>query len=349
MNPRLIAVLATVVMLGAGCGSTPAREEVLAELANETIVPGYQDLAADTAALTRATEALCTNPDASGVVAARAALTEARATWSFTEAMWVGPVMDRRSWAVIDWPIAPDEIEELIADTSIELDNERLARRIGADQRGLAAIEYVLGENDDTVVDQLSDERRCAYLTGVAKVAADEAALLPVDWTVDFNDGGPYLDAFPQADEGTLDMLVNDSLFLLEAMTDAELGRALGVTGSEANDAGITEGPLGLGLMDLRHHLDGLQLVLVGNETMTGLGPLLGEDLAQRLAQQFDAAHLALDGVDGPLRLAVIDQPTEVAEARDAMKAIQVTVATEVVSRLGVTIGFSDADGDTGS
>ncbi len=31
------------------------------------------------------------------------------------------------------------------------------------------------------------------------------------------------------------------------------------------------------------------------------------------------------------------------------VKAIQVTVATDVVSKLGVTIGFSDADGDTGA
>ena len=44
---------------------------------------------------------------------------------------------------------------------------------------------------------------------------------------------------------------------------------------------------------------------------------------------------------------AAADSPESVAAARDAIKAIRITVATEVVGRLGVTIGFSDADGDS--
>ena len=95
---------------------------------------------------------LCNNLSPDALRDARDALVDARAVWSYSEPMWVGPVMERRSWAVIDWPIVTDEIEELIADTSIELDNERLSRRIGADQRGLGAVEYILGDPADEAV-----------------------------------------------------------------------------------------------------------------------------------------------------------------------------------------------------
>ncbi|MEL6982812.1 MAG: hypothetical protein AAFO29_10350, partial [Actinomycetota bacterium] len=103
-------------------------------------------------------------------------------------------------------------------------------------------------------------------------------------------------------------------------------------------------------------HLVGLRAVLVGpvdgsdtDGTPTGLGPLLTDELQARLAAELNTADNAVAAVAGPLRQASIERPEQVAVAREAIKAVQITVATEVVAQLGVTIGFSDADGDTGS
>ena len=314
------------------------------------IVPAYERLAVSTEALAGATAELCStlNPDA--LAAARRALEQARADWSYSEAVWVGPVMERRSWAVIDWPVSAAEIEELIADSSVEIDYDRLARRIGADQRGLGAVDYLLGPPGAAALDDLADRRRCAYLAGVAEVAAAEAALLPADWTADFEGGGPYRAVFADPDGTGLDDVVNDAVFLLEAITDLELGIALGEMGSEADPSRIAEGPAGLGAADLAGRLEGLRAVLIGaDETSGGLSPLLGDDLTGRLAAQLASAAAAVAAIEPPLLDAVAASPQTVSAARAAIKDLQVTVATEVVSRLGVTIGFSDADGDTGA
>ncbi len=357
---RIAALALGSVLTLSSCGEdAPDRAEVLTELADNTIVPSLEALVADTDELETATMALCESPSIATLDAAHAALAEARGTWSVSEAMWVGPVMERRSWAVIDWPIDAADVEALIADESVELDIERLSRRIAADQRGMGAIEYILGSPADTggTLDALQDPRRCQYLTGVSSVVATEARLLPADWTVGFEDGGPWIDRFVDPDENGLDQLVNDALFLLEAMADGELGSALGDMGGEPDPDAIVEGPRGLAASDLADHLTGLRLVLVGGSVNAdrvdgvptdGLGPLLGDDLSERLTAAFDRADTAVAAIEGPLVEAVENDPAVVESARQAITEIQTLMATEVVSRLGVTIGFSDADGDSG-
>lgn len=345
----VVAVGAVCVAAAVGCGAgTPDRGDVLGDLADEVIVPAYERLAVSTEALAGATAELCSTLDPDDWAAARRALGEARADWSYSEAMWVGPVMERRSWAVIDWPISPSEIEDLIADPAVEIDHDRLARRIGADQRGLGAVDYLLGP-PDAAVDDLADPRRCAYLAGTAEVAAAEAALLPADWTDDFEGEGPYRAVFADPDGSGLDDVVNDAVFLLEAITDLELGAALGEMGREADPSRIGEGPAGLGAADLADRLEGLRAVLIGSDDAGGLSPLLGDDLTGRLAARFASAAAAVAAIEPPLLDAVATSPQTVSAARTAIKDLQITVVTEVVSRLGVTIGFSDADGDTGA
>lgn len=346
------ALIAVCAAAAAGCGAgTPDRGDVLGDLADEVIVPAYERLAASTEALAAATAELCSTLDPDDLAAARRALEEARADWSYSEAMWVGPVMKRRSWAVIDWPISPAEIEDLIADPAVEIDYDRLARRIGADQRGLGAVDYLLGPPGAGAgaLDDLADPRRCAYLAGVAEVAAAEAALLPADWTDDFEDEGPYRAVFVDPDGSGLDDVVNDAVFLLEAITDLELGAALGEMRREADPSRIGEGPAGLGAADLADRLEGLRAVLIGPDDAGGLSPLLGDDLTGRLVARFASAAAAVAAIEPPLLDAVATTPQTVSAARAAIKDLQITIVTEVVSRLGVTIGFSDADGDTGA
>ena len=344
---RVWAIVVAAALLAACGGGAPSRSSVLGELADDHIVLAYQQFHSDAVALEDSLSTLCASLDSDSLSDARGALAAVRGSWARTQSVWVGPVMERRSWGLVRWPVANDEIEELIADTSIELDYERLSSRIGADQRGLGAVDYLLGYGDEAL-GALGDPRRCQYLKGVAEVIAEEATLLAADWTQSWEGGDPYRDIFADSDHGDLDRVVNDTLFLLERITDLELGIALGVMSREADPNAIVEGPGGAGVDDLHQRLIGLQAVLIGlGDDPAGLSPLLGDDLTQRLVQQFRAAFDAVGAVRPPLRQAVADSPQTVIEARDAIKAIQITVATEVVSRLGVVIGFSDADGDS--
>ena len=414
-------LLATVV---AACGdSPPSRQDVLSDLADEVIIPAYDNFLNSSSNLAESVSNLCAFLASSEGVSERAggeartnggaesgsatgaegeweigretgtassntansdatpegalssvhdALEASRASWSFSEAMWVGPVMERRSRAVIDWDIDTEQIEARIADTSFALTADDLASRVGADERGLSAVEYVVGSPSapETAIAKLANPRYCEYLTAATQVVAAEAELLVSDWTTSFEDGPPYRTVLSDPDGSGIDDIVNGAFNLLRKTSDMELRPA-----ANGDLDAVKEGPLGLGVADIEDHLAGIRAVLIGDirqdgsnsgETQRnsmqegnsqgdstqedgpkGLSQLLGDDITDRLAARLDAADAAVSAITPTLRVAADDNPSSLNEAYEALKELQMTISTEVVSKLGVALGFSDTDGDS--
>lgn len=335
---RSALVAAAVASIVTACGGAepPSRPEVLTNLANEVIVPGYAEAASAIRALDTVTRRLCATPDEVHLAEARVALAEARQGWKRIEAAWVGPVMDRRSWARIDWPINEEEIRELIDDTSVPtVDAAYIKDYVGADQRGLGTVELLLGGDVDSLTG-----RPCDYLRSAVLVADEEIQAVLALWT----EGG----AIEMLAAGNVDPLVNDALFLTRRMGDMELGGALGALERDAEPEAIVEGPRGLGVEDGLARLAGLRAVLLGTDGAGGLSPLLTDELVERLDADLTAAEAAWSAIPAPLQATVVAQPDLVEAARAATKQVQITISTEVVSQLGVAVGFSDLDGDSG-
>ena len=269
--------------------------------------------------------------------------------------MRIGPDMARRSAEKIDWRIDADRIDALLAADEPELTAEVVGTQMSSTQRGLGAIEYFIDADD--ALEAVERPRTCAYLEAVAAVAADEAAAVLAGWTTADGDTPAFRDRFAGAEDPatadmSLDDLVNEALNLTQRMSELEL---LAVRGAEGPDspppdpidpalvAAIHEGPAGLGVADDLDRLEGMRVVFVD-----GLAPLLGDDLEQRVGDEIEQATAAFAALgDGPLQVAAVEQTAQVRAAYDAVKALQITLATDVVSKLGVTVGFSDADGDS--
>jgi hypothetical protein len=66
---------------------------------------------------------------------------------------------------------------------------------------------------------------------------------------------------------------------------------------------------------------------------------------SDRLLRATEAASSAADEL-GDSVTASIEEPSVIADAAEAVAALKVIVTTEVASQLGVTITFSDSDGD---
>lgn len=367
-------LLATVV---AACGdSPPSRQDVLGDLADEVIIPAYDSFLNNSSSLAESVSDLCLTLSGSDATegtlsSVHGDLEAARASWSFSEAMWVGPVMERRSRAVIDWDIDAEQIEARIADTSFALTADNLASRVGADERGLSAVEYVVGSpSAPETIAKLANPRYCEYLAAATQVVAAEAELLVSDWTTSFEEGPSYRTVLSDPDGSGIDDIVNGAFNLLRKTSDMELRPA-----ANGDLDAVKEGPQGLGVADIEEHLAGIRAVLIGDirqdgsnsgETQRnsmqednsqgdstqedgpkGLSQLLGDDITDRLAARLDAADAAVSAITPPLRTAVAENPDSLSEAYEALKDLQMTVSTEVVSKLGVALGFSDTDGDS--
>ena len=74
----------------------------------------------------------------------------------------------------------------------------------------------------------------------------------------------------------------------------------------------------------------------------------VSEDADERMRGHFTAALEAIDGLQEPLHTTIVSDPEPARVAHQRIQELQRALNTEVVSLLGVTVGFADTDGDGG-
>lgn len=354
----LVVMLFVVALTATGCASKapPPRTEVMGDVADEVVVPGFQRFRRDVVTLQQDLDTLCREPRAAGAVERVAVATRrARASWRFTEPFWAGPVMERRTLNKVDAPAFEADVATALSRAPTPLTAEYVGSSVGSAARGLGAVDLIVTTGG------ANDESRCAYASAAVQVVEQEAGALLDAWTIDGGAEPPRRDQFAgraSQEDSTmaLDDTVQSVVFLLRRMTRTELGAALGTITAPGNLDAIVEGAAGDGVDVLLARLDGIEAFLVGSATQgepernapaTSIAPLLGGALTDAVASDVAVARAALQRVDRPLREALTGDRPDVQAVADAITELERTVATEVVGRLGVTVGFSDADGDS--
>ena len=262
--------------------------------------------------------------------------------------------MDRRSEGLVDWPASGDRVEAVIDEAAPPLGPDTV-RATSTSARGLGALEHLLFADGERTAARLRGEpERCAYASAVATVAAEESDAVSRAWSEGVDGEPPYAEALTGEGPDAIDaeeavgMLVERHLFLVERIADAEIGASLGMRGTPLPEA-LAEGAAGAGGEDVAARLEGIRAEYApgGEDGEATLGDLLRErdpDVHARLTQRLDAAITAARAVKGPLA----GDAGARRGVREAVKEAQTVLETEVVSVLGVTVGFSDNDGDSG-
>ena len=363
---RLLRVLlpSALLILVGGCtpGAAPDESEVLISLTDRIIVPGYEALAAEAQDLRQALDNLCAAPSDATLQAARQAWRDVRAPWMRSEATWFGPVMDRRAVSVMDWsPTDPERIEKMLA-SNPAVTAAAVREGLSSTQRGLGAIEYLLFGN--AAPERLSGPAsvHCRYLMALGSVVESEAQAIAADWTEVGEKGRAYRDFFTGRSASSLlegqavAELVRTQVFLLRTITDMRLAAALGLREGGPDPAAIPGGAGHNALADLRYEILGMRDMYLGHDGSDDQSDALGisalviplsDETDQRMRDQFTAALAAIEAVEPPLRVALQEQPQRVQAVHERLLDLRRTLNTEVVSLLGVSVGFSDTDGDS--
>jgi predicted lipoprotein len=352
VNARSWIVVVALVLLASSCGSDDTRPQAVAGVVDSVIVPAYEANAERLGELAVAADALCERPSPEALASAQARWRSARLAWRRTEPYWFGPVMTRRSETVIDWPADEKGVERILGAGWLSITPRDLLGE-SAGVRGLGAAEILLfGPGHEPLARGL-DPQRCRYVRATAQAAAAEARGLRDDWTTGSADKEPYADVLAGRSEGitsreAIEMIVERHVLLLNRMVDRELGRL--VEPSTAESA-LAEGPAGNGAAQIAARLEAVRAAYAGSEQSPRLGEALSavsEGARERLLERLDRALAAARSIRVPLRSPQGTNELETSGLYQATKDVEETLSTELVSLFGVTVGFSDNDGDSG-
>ena len=351
--------LCLLVALAMACGSSAADEsEVLISLTDAVIVPGYEATAASSSELRETLEGLCASPSNDALSAAKQAWRDARAPLMRSEATWFGPFTDRRSKGLMAWPqIDPERIEAMLVNNPATTEDD-VRNGLASTLRGLGAIEYLLFTPDALNFLAEPSSNRCGYLIALGHLVESEAKAILHAWTEGEDGDVPYSGYFTGSASSSLITsqavaeLVRTQVFLIRTLVDMRLAAVLGLREGGPDLSAIPGGNAYNALDDLRNEVLGMRDMYKGADTSDGLGIAdvvkgLSAETDERMHEHFEGALVAIDAVQLPLRNAVSERPEQVQAVHDRLSELQRTLSTEVVSLLGVSVGFSDTDGDS--
>lgn len=376
---RLSPVLSMVLsVLAAACGGSGGKDSpydarpavdpqlLLRDVGEVVIVPGYRELHARAQALVTATRALCTAPAAGTLDAAQDAWRATRGPWKRSEAFGFGPVKDLRIDTAVDfWPARPSSIEAELAKTDPV--PETYAASLGDTVKGLPVMEYILFDHeggDSAVLATLQDAngqatRTCQYVLALAVDVELRARTLLDAWDPA---GGDFAGELARAGIGgtvyvdrakAISAIVNAFVQLVQTVEGIKLATPLGLRdGGTPQPQAAESWRSDNSRQDILDNLAGVRsMYTTSYGERTGVSfhdavAALDPALDAAIMAQFDAADAAVAAIALPLDQAVIDAPETVDAAFQSVKELFRLMAVDMVAVLGVTLSFSDNDGD---
>jgi predicted lipoprotein len=361
MRTRWIGILgigALGIGFALGCPESEIdhRAEVLDNV-GQAVLRDLDEAQIDAQALREAIEGFCAAPDAARLDAGQSAWMQLRTPWKRSLALPFGPLVDEGFDTAIDfWPARPSSIEGGLlsgASSQAELD------ALGVASKGMPAIEYLLWDpiaGDAAVLALFTGAdgpQRCDYLELLVADVELRLGQLDAAW----RDADGFADQLARAGESesfptlalAIDQLLNAMIAGLHDIEDPKLRKPLGAT-LGAPQPELAESRFSdRSLLDARDALDGFARAYLGSEDAPGLTLVIAsesEAVDQRVRDALAAAELALADVPEPLLDSIVDAPTQVEAAADAIHELRTVMTAEVASLLGVTVSLSDNDGD---
>ncbi|MBX2799646.1 MAG: imelysin family protein [Myxococcales bacterium] len=343
-----------LICTACNCGEDSPLPPVLTDLATSVATSHYATFAERALTMSEATDALCADPTATTLEAARQAWWSTREPWKRAELVKFGPTEEfpERLGPKLDfWPVSEEAVEELVASTDPVAAAD--FGRQGASRRGLPVVEYLLWSGgEDTLAGLTATPRRCDAAAGAATDVASSASTLLTTWqtpwtgrlTAPADDPSDTYDT----EQDVLDEWVNRMAFTVENIRLTKLGKPLGDGTGPQLDA-LESRFSGRSLQDARDALDGVAHAWRGgvDEAGNGVEDLVTDPaLTEEVSSLIEIASTRLGEVPEPLSTTLTVEPEVVQRAQDALRILQVAIQVDLAQELSVTVTFNDNDGD---
>ena len=344
---------------GDGNGDAFDRSAMLANWADNIIMPGYSDFQTSLTVLKVAVDEFNEAPDANKLSTLRNSWYSTYLTWQRISMFETGPAESANYRLNINiYPTDPSLIESNIANGSynLALSSNRVAK-------GLPAMDYLLhgsGVNDGAIINLFANN--AAYRTYLTDITVDMIELTD-QVAAAWSDG--YRDTFVNNDgassTASVDRMVNDYIYYFEKFLRAgKMGIPLGVFSGSVLNGNLEAYHEGTKANEL--FLEGLDAVqdffngrhYSGNGSGESLASYLnelnavsdGENLSSLINAQINSARSQVTGLDLFANELEKAPPTPMLEAYDEVQKVVPLMKVDMVSAMSISIDFVDADGD---
>lgn len=335
------------------------RGVLLTHLADNIIIPSFQDFKTEMDALKSAGNTFISAPNQSNLEAFRVSWLSAYKSWQHVEMFDIGKAeeLGYRFYMNI-FPLNTTDVEANISSGSYDLNISN-----NHDAQGFPALDYLLfglGNSDtDILAKYTTDANASAYKQYVNDVLNQMSSLtnqVVTDWTTSYR--GEFVLSTDNTATSALNKLVNDFIFYYEK-------------GLRANKFGIPAGvfsanPLPekvealynkkvskeLALEALSAVQDVFEGKYKGNATATRssykqyLEALDRNDLASSITSQIEVARTQINTLDSNFYNQVNSDNTQMLKSYDELQKVVVMMKVDMLQAFNINVDYVDADGD---
>ncbi len=347
---------------GGATGDNFDRKAMLANMADNIIIPAYQSFSTDMTALKTATSTFTTTTNETNLIALRAAWSKAYVSWQSVNIFEIGKAeeLSYRNFMNV-YPVNTADMDANITSASYDLTS--VAEQ---DEQGFGGLDYILNglaTSDTDIVAFYTDVTNGSLYKDYLNDLVDRMDMLTKEVVADWT--GSYRDTFVNNNgssaTSSVDKIANDFLFHYEKHLRAgKIGIPAGVFATQTFDDKVEAFYKGdLSKMLFNANLDAMQDFFNGKHfgsTATGesfksyldfLNTIKdGDDLATIINNQFNLTRTTALGLSDNFSNQVRTNNNLMLNTYDELQKNVVHMKVDMLQAFSVRVDFVDADGD---
>ncbi len=367
VKKSLLFIFTAIVIIACGGGGDEGggsstddfdRGAMLVHLADDIIIPAFEDLEGDLTDLVSATEVFTETPNEANLIALKTSWLAAYKTWQYVEMFNIGAAEELNySFFVNIYPVSVTEVENNITNGSYDL-----TAAANYDAQGFPAIDYLLyglAEDSSGVLEKYTTYDNAAayklYLTDVVGRIKDLTTTILDDWNSSYRD--EFVASTANTATSSFNKLINDFVFYYEK-------------GLRANKVGIPTGefsinPIPETVEAFYNQEVSKELALEAftavkdffngknyNGTTSTLGfkayleYLDNDELLSSITSQFAIAEASLNDLEDNFVTQIAADNTKMELAYEELQKLVVLFKVDMLQAFNVSVDYIDGDND---
>lgn len=339
------------------------RQALLTNLADNIIIPSYQDFDNKLGSLKSSIETFVTTPNQTNLNSARNSWLVAYKSWQHVEMFNIGKAEELNQYYFFMniYPVSAADIEGAVASGSYDLDSPNFH-----DAQGFPALDYLLygvAEDDSAILAKFSTDENADgykdYLVDVINQMDQLTTEVVSDWTNSYR--GQFVNSTENTATSSLNKFVNDFIFYYEKSLRAN---KFGIPAGVFSTTPLPEKVEAYYKRDISRELslealEAVQNVFNGksfNGTQTGpsfktyLDHLNTNEDSQNLStainDQLNVARTIIQSLDNDFYQQIMTDNSKMTEAYDALQKVVVYLKVDMLQAFNISVDYVDADGD---